>query len=76
MNLVTVFRTFNDVEAHVVRSRLEAANMTPRVEHELSGSSAGGFSVTTGGILVQVPENEAEEARTLINDAEHPGSPT
>jgi hypothetical protein len=73
MNLITVFRTFNDAEAHVIRSRLETAGFNPRVEHELVGSSAGGFSITTGGILVQVPEEEGEPARALL-DAPEPAS--
>ena len=72
MRRITVFSTFNDAEAHVVRARLETAQLHPSVEHELVGSSAGGFSVSTGGILVQVPEDEAELARALLEAPEPP----
>ena len=74
MKRITVFSTFNDAEAHVVRSRLETAQLHPSVEHELAGSSAGGFAVSTGGILVQVPEDEVESARALIEAPEPPAS--
>jgi hypothetical protein len=66
MELVTVSRAFHPPEAQVVRSRLEAAGFHPFVKHELSALSMEGYSMAAGGILVQVPENEAEEARALL----------
>jgi hypothetical protein len=66
MSLVTVYRSFNPADAHLVRSRLEAANLHATVTHELSSLGIGGASFAAGGVLVQVPENEAEEARELI----------
>jgi len=66
MRLVTVFSAFNSAEAHVVRSRLEASDFHPIVAHELAALSMEGYSMSTGGILVQVPEEEAGDARELL----------
>lgn len=66
MQLITVFRAFNHAEADVVRSRLDAADFHPVITHGLSALSMEGYSVAAGGILVQVPEDEAEDARELV----------
>jgi hypothetical protein len=66
MALVTVFSSFNAVEAQLVRSRLAAADFHAHVTHELAALSMEGYSMATGGIQVQVPEEEAEDARALI----------
>lgn len=66
MKLVTVFTAFNPAEAHLVRSRLEAAEFHAVVAHELSALSMDGYSLAAGGIRVQVPEVEAEEARAFL----------
>ena len=68
MALVTVFSTFSSAEAQLVRSRLEAADIQALVTHELSALSMDGYSMATGGILVQVSEENAEDARALISD--------
>ena len=67
MNLVTVFRTFNVGEAELIRSRLDAAEFDVTLTHELAALSIEGYALGAGGILVQVPEDEAEEAKALIN---------
>jgi hypothetical protein len=72
MELVTVLRTFSSAEAQLVRSRLEAAGFAAEVTHELSALSMEGYSMTTGGIRVQVPADQAEEARALISTPEEP----
>ena len=72
MDFVTVYRTFNIAEAQVVRSRLEAAEMHPSVANDTSSVSIDGYTVATGGVLVQVPEDEAVSARELIENCEHP----
>lgn len=69
MQLTTVFRTFSPAEAQLIRSMLEAAEISVNVAHELSALSMEGYSMTTGGIRVQVPEEEAEEARALIESS-------
>jgi hypothetical protein len=72
MQLVTVFQTFSPGEAQLIRSRLEAAGFTAQVAHELSALSMEGYSMSTGGVLVQVPDEEAEDARALIHSADDP----
>jgi len=66
MPLVTIFRAFNPADAHVVRSRLEAAEFHPVVMHELSALSLDGYAMAAGGILVQVPEEEVAAAQELL----------
>jgi hypothetical protein len=67
MELVTVFTAFNSAEAHLARSRLDAAGFHPVVKNELSALSMDGYSLAAGGILVQVPDAEADEAREFLN---------
>jgi hypothetical protein len=66
MNLVTVFRAFNPIQAHLVRSRLEVAGFHAHVTHETAALVTDGYSMAVGGVRVQVPEDEAEDARELI----------
>lgn len=66
MDLVTVFQTFTPAEAQLVCSRLEAAAIPATVVHEASALSMEGYSMATGGVLVQVAADHAEEARALI----------
>ncbi len=68
--MVTVYRTFNIAEAQVVRSRLEAAELHPEVINEIASVSIDGYTQATGGVQVQVPDEEAEAARLLINESE------
>jgi len=70
MTLVTVYRSFNEAEAQLARSRLEAAEIEVYLTHELAASAAEGFSVATGGVLVQVPDDKAEEAKALLDSTE------
>ena len=72
MNLVTVYRSFSIAEAQLVRSRLEAAEMHPIVANEYAAVAMDGYSQAVGGVLVQVPEDEAEGARVLITDGQNP----
>jgi len=71
MKLVTVFRSFSPAEAQLIRSRLDAAKFHAVVMHELSALSMDGYSMAAGGIRVQVPEDEAQDALELLasNDA-------
>lgn len=71
MKLVTVHTAFNPADAQLVRSRLEAAEFHPIVTHELSALSLDGYAMAAGGILVQVPEEEAADAKVFLSpDAE------
>ncbi|HMP81704.1 MAG TPA: DUF2007 domain-containing protein [Verrucomicrobiota bacterium] len=71
MKLVTIHRAFNSADAQLVRSRLEAANFHAAVMNENSTLYLG-TAVASGGILVQVPENEAEDAREFLNAPANP----
>ena len=66
MALVTVFTAFNPADAQLVRSRLEAAQFHAVVTHELSSLSLDGYALAAGGILVQVPDVEAPDAKELL----------
>ncbi len=66
MKLVTVYTAFNPAAAQLIRSRLEASEFHPVVQHELSALSLDGYAMAAGGILVQVPEDEADDAAQLI----------
>ena len=72
MPLVTVFKAFNPMDAELVRSRLDAAELHATVTHELSALSLDGYALAAGGILVQVPSEEAEDARALIASKDLP----
>ncbi|MDB6124505.1 MAG: hypothetical protein JWQ71_3498 [Pedosphaera sp.] len=70
MQLVTIFRAFNPIDAQLVRSRLDAANFHPTVSHELSALSMDGYALAAGGILVQVPDEEAANATEFLHSSE------
>jgi hypothetical protein len=72
MNLVTVYRTFNDADAHVARSVLEAAGIDVEVMNEELGST---LAVSTGGIRLQVREEDEESARELLTSQAPPPIP-
>ena len=67
MTLVTVATAFNPAEAQLTRSRLEAAGFHAVVAHELSALSLDGYALAAGGILVQVPAEEAADAREFLS---------
>ena len=69
MELVTITKQFSPASAQLIRSRLEAAGFHAMVADELSALSMDGYSMATGGIRVQVPDNEAEEARQFLETA-------
>jgi hypothetical protein len=66
METVTVLRTFNPAEADLISSMLNAAGLHSEVIHATAALTMDGYAMTAGGVLVQVPEVEAEEARQLI----------
>jgi hydrogenase maturation factor len=70
MQMVTIFTALNPADAQVVRSRLDAAEFHPFVKGELSALSLDGYALAAGGILVQVPEDEADAAREFLNSSE------
>lgn len=66
METVTVLRTFNPAEADLICSMLSAAGLHAEVMHATAALTMEGYALATGGVLVQVPESEADEARQLI----------
>ncbi len=66
MDPATVFTAFNSVEAQIICSRLQTAGLDACVEGEAAALNMEGYSLVTGGIRVQVPENEKIDARNLI----------
>jgi hypothetical protein len=72
MNLVTVFKAFSPAEAQLTRARLEAAGFHAVVMGELAALSMEGYSAATGGIRVQVLEDEAAEAREFLDADDTP----
>jgi hypothetical protein len=67
---VTIFKTFSVAEAQLVCSRLEAAGFDASVTHELAALSMEGYSMSTGGVRVEVPADEAEEASVFLNTSQ------
>ena len=72
MEFVTVFSAFSPAAAELVRSRLEANDFLVNVKHETSALSMDGYTMAAGGILVQVPEDQAADARALIESQDPP----
>lgn len=75
MSLVTVFSAFNPMDAQLARSRLEAAQFHAVVTHELSALSMDGYALAAGGILVQVPAEEAAEGKEFLAADTPPDEP-
>jgi len=75
MSLVTVFSAFNPMDAQLARSRLEAAQFHAVVTHKLSALSMDGYALAAGGILVQVPAEEAAEAKEFLAADTPPDEP-
>jgi hypothetical protein len=67
MKLVSVFKGWNVTDAQLVFSRLEAADFHPVIFNEYAAIEIfGGFGGGLGGVLVQVPENEAADALEFL----------
>jgi hypothetical protein len=73
MDPVTVYQTFSPADAQLARARLEAAGFHPYVTDELASLSIEGYALAAGGIRVQVPAGEAEDARLLLQSNDPPG---
>jgi hypothetical protein len=68
MKPVTLATLFNLAEAELIRARLEAAGFHPFIANE---SAAGWFGGTSAAarIRVEVPEDEADDARELLESS-------
>jgi hypothetical protein len=67
MKPVTIYKAFNPADAHLVRSRLEAAGFHPFVADEAAALSMDGYALAAGGIRVQLPESEFAAAREFLD---------
>ena len=73
MEFVTVYRGLSMAEAELVRSRLEANQFLVNVKNEDASFAIGGQAMAAGGIMVQVPEDQVDSARALL-DSDPPSS--
>ena len=80
MNHKTVFKSFSAAEAQMIKSRLETAGFNSFVTDEIASMSMEGYSMSTGGIRVKVPEGEFKLARELVEnlleEATHEDAPS
>ena len=67
MDPVVIFRTFDLAEAQLLRGRLEGAGFQAELAHE---NSAANLDVASGGVRIVVPQEQAEEARALIQSTQ------
>jgi hypothetical protein len=65
MKPVIIFKTFNQADAQLVRSRLEAAGFHPFIANENVAQYLGGLSNATT-LRIEVPETEADEAKAFL----------
>jgi hypothetical protein len=72
VQLVTIHTSFNPIDADLVHSRLDAAQFHPVITHALSALSMDGYALAAGGILVQVPDNEAQDAIEFLKPGNIP----
>jgi hypothetical protein len=75
MDFVTVYTAFNPAQAQLMRSRLEASDFLVNVRNENAALGIDGYALAVGGILLQVPEDQVEDARELIKSCESSDSP-
>ncbi len=66
MELRTIYNTLNSADANLLRGRLEVAGFDAFIHGEMAGMTLGGYTSAAGGIRIQVPEDQADEARALI----------
>jgi hypothetical protein len=72
--MFAVYKTLNLAEAELVRARLEAAGFHAAVMDEVAAFGIEGYSRAAGGIRVEVPDSEAEEARAFLEAPDLPSS--
>jgi hypothetical protein len=66
MDFVTVYTALNPADADLVRSRLEANDFLVHIKNEIAARTIDGYALAAGGLMVQVPEDQADSARELI----------
>lgn len=66
VNWVSVSNVLNPAMALLIRSRLEAAGFLVSVRGLDAALATEGYSLATGGVRVEVPEDQADEARAFL----------
>lgn len=66
---MVIFKTLNLAEAQLACSRLQAAGFFASVSHELAALSMEGYSLAAGGVRVEVPADQADEARAFLQSS-------
>jgi hypothetical protein len=66
MKLVTIATNFNLADAGLVCSRLDAAGFHPTLINENASSWLGGTMSAATLLQIQVPENEAADAKEFL----------
>jgi hypothetical protein len=69
---VTVASFWNALEAHMVRSRLEAEAIHAYVTEELARTALWGMVNDAGGVKLQVAESDVPRARLILATMQHP----
>jgi hypothetical protein len=73
MDFITVSRAPNPAEAELARSFLEANGFVVNLTSEVTAIDFG-YGLPVGGVQIQVPEDQAESARTLLQTQDPPSS--
>lgn len=66
MNWVSVSNVLNPAMALLIRSRLEAAGFLVSVRGLDAALATEGYSLATGGVRIEVPQDQADEARAFL----------
>jgi hypothetical protein len=73
MEFVTISSVGTPAEADLVRSRLEANGFLVNLKDEKDSVSFG-FGLPIGGVQIQVPEDQSENAKALLESQGPPSS--
>lgn len=68
--LVTVYTASGQLQAHVIRTKLESAGIPVLLDYESAGVVLGITVDGLGEVRVMVPEDLAEEAQALLSEEE------
>jgi hypothetical protein len=66
MKFVTIYNGLNPAEVNLVYSRLEAADFHPFIPDENAAFVTDGYTLSIGGMRLQVPEDEVADAKEFL----------
>ena len=66
MDFQVIYTAFSPAEAELTWSQLDAAGFKAEIVNELSSLSMEGYSLSTGGIQIRVPSDQAKEAKAFL----------